>query len=113
MGDTKASRDPRVQATSAIWGIAVGMLGVCIPLVGITDSGVILPLLVILGASASTVSVWRTRSQLQAPREQQLVKTVAQLEERVRNLETICSDLEFDMKQPALRAEAGNIQRSA
>ena len=54
----KSKKNPKVQATSVIWGCAVGMLGVCIPLVAITESGIILPLLVILGAGGGTAGVW-------------------------------------------------------
>lgn len=81
-------RNPKVRATSAIWGCAIGMLGVCVPLVAITNSGIILPLLVILGAGGGTVAVWLASDQRQSEA-LHLVKTVKALEERVVNLETI------------------------
>ena len=85
-------KNPKVRATSAIWGCAVGMLGVCIPLVAITESGVILPLLVILGTCGGTAAVWFEPDKRQ-PEEAHLAQTVKALEERVINLETIYTSL--------------------
>jgi hypothetical protein len=48
----------KLAATAIIWGFATGMLGICIPLVSMTESGVILPLAVIIGASFTTTVVW-------------------------------------------------------
>ena len=53
----------KIGTTAIIWGFATGMLAICIPLVSITESGTILPLAVILGATASTVVVWLSSSQ--------------------------------------------------
>jgi hypothetical protein len=38
----------KIGATAIIWGLATGMLAICIPLVSMTKSGVILPMAVIL-----------------------------------------------------------------
>lgn len=54
----------KLAATAIIWGFATGMLGICIPLVSMTDSGVILPLTVIIGASLTTVVVWLSLSRV-------------------------------------------------
>ncbi len=54
-------KDPRSKATASIWGIAVGMMGICIPLVAITDAGgkgLILPTFVLAAAAVSTVVIW-------------------------------------------------------
>ena len=88
MGQKYSQKNPKVQATSAIWGCAVGMLGVCIPLVAITDSGIILPLFVILSAGGGTAAVWFSPDKSQ-PFEYHLKA----LEERVMNLETIYTSL--------------------
>lgn len=86
-------KDARVQTTSAIWGISVGMLAVCIPLVALTESGLLLPILVLIAAAGSTATVWlspQSRPQLKG-------QTLEQLEERIRSLETICSDLDLPL----------------
>lgn len=92
MNGKSTETDPRVRATSAIWGCAIGMFGICIPLVAITKSGVLLPLIVMLGASGGTVAVW-----VALPKREQeeihLVQTVKALEERVMSLETIYTSL--------------------
>lgn len=92
MSQQSPEKNPKVQATSAIWGCAIGMLGVCIPLVAITESGIILPLLVILGAGGGTAAVWLAPNQNQ-PKKAYLTQTMKALEERVTNLETIYTSL--------------------
>lgn len=48
----------KIGSTAIIWSFSTGMLAICIPLVSMTESGVILPLTVVLGATISTVVVW-------------------------------------------------------
>lgn len=95
MNHSSNERDPRVRATAAIWGCAIGMFGICIPLVAITNSGVILPLLVILGAGGGTIAVWFAPDRRQ-PEVTRLVQTMQALEERIINLETIYTSLPED-----------------
>ena len=92
MSQKSTDKNPKVRATSVIWGCAIGMLGVCIPLVAITESGVILPLLVILGAGGGTAAVWFSPDRRQLE-EAHLTQTMKALEERVMNLETIYTSL--------------------
>ena len=99
-------RDPRVRATAAIWGISIGMFGICIPLVAITNTGLLLPVLVLLGASVSTSAIWLATRPPQSENKQQLNQTVARLEERVRNLEAICSSADWNLQQPILLNKA-------
>lgn len=92
----KPESDIRVAATSKIWTIATGMLALCIPLVAITKSGAILPLAVISGAAVGTVAVWRgSDNQSRSPL---LTKSINKLEQRVANLEIICSNQELDLQ---------------
>ncbi len=44
MNHNSTESNSKVRATAAIWGCATSMLGLCIPLVAISKSGVILPL---------------------------------------------------------------------
>ena len=94
----KAKKDIRVKATASIWALSTGMLGICIPLVALTNSGVMLPIAVLSGATVATVAVWFSS-------EQQMGNTsisgssMKQLEERIANLETIVSSEEWDLKQ--------------
>ena len=53
-----ASNGAKVGATAIIWSLATGIMALCIPLVKISQSGVILPLAVIVGVSISTVAIW-------------------------------------------------------
>lgn len=101
MSHKSTETNPKVRATAAIWGCAIGMLGVCIPLVAITNSGITLPLLVILSAGGGTVAVWLAPNQRQKE-ETRLLQTVKALEERVVNLETIYISLPENSKLPML-----------
>lgn len=101
MNHRSIESNPKVRATAAIWGCAIGMLGVCIPLVAITNSGIVLPLLVILSAGGGTVAVWLAPERRQKE-EMRLLQTVKALEERVVNLETIYISLPEVAKFPML-----------
>ncbi len=93
--------NPKVQATAVIWGRAIAMLAICIPLVAITNSGIVLPLLVILSAGGGTAAVWfapNRRSQA----EFRLSQTVKALEERIINLETIYTSLPEAATPPSM-----------
>lgn len=94
MTSKSIEKNPKVRTTSIIWAMATGMLGICVPLVAITNSGLTLPLAVILGASGSTAIVWLVPD----PRDRQatrLHQSIKGLEERVANLETICCSPDF------------------
>jgi hypothetical protein len=99
-----APENTRVKVTSSIWGCAVGMLGICIPLTAIAESGPILPLAVIGGATLGTAAVWageivglvlnsrRFGGSTGTDDKQQvdaLSGRIQELEERLTNVETI------------------------
>ena len=48
----------KIGSTAIIWSLATGMMAICIPLVKITDTGIILPLAVVVGVSLSTIAIW-------------------------------------------------------
>lgn len=106
MNHQSTERDPRVRATAAIWGCAIGMFGICIPLVAITKSGILLPLLVMLGAGGGTAAVWLAPDKRQQA-EISLAQTVKALEERVMNLETIYTSLPETSKPLSLPRNDG------
>ena len=56
---SKNSQDIRLAATQKIWSLAIGMFAICIPLSNATNSGAILPITVVVGATLGTASVWR------------------------------------------------------
>ena len=87
--------DPRTQSTSIIWGCAVGMFALCIPLIRLTQSAAMIPFAIALGAGAGTAAVWRPdrRIQNRSEHEQQSLRS---LEERIANLETIASHGKLD-----------------
>ncbi len=96
--------DIRVSATSRIWGIATAMLALCIPLAAVTNSGAILPLAVILGSAIGTVAVWRS-SNNQLRNSSLSTNSVKELEQRVANLEIICSSQELDLQKKLKQLE--------
>lgn len=78
----------KLAATAIIWGFATGMLGICIPLVSMTDSGVILPLAVIIGASFTTTVVWLSFNRV-SRNTVELSNNIESLKEQEATLETI------------------------
>ncbi len=100
----EAEQKARVKATGSIWAMATAMLGICIPLVAITESGVILPLAVILGASISTTTVWNKFGK-HRDRHLQATQQTQRLEQRLQTLEAILtSDERFEPQlTPATR----------
>ncbi len=95
MKNNTKKNDAKVKSTSIIWSFATGMLAICIPLVNISHSGIILPLAVIVGASTSTVAIWRSSNKKAV----ELSNNFQQIEQRIRDLETICSTENLDVKQ--------------
>ncbi|NER78254.1 MAG: hypothetical protein F6K42_01500 [Leptolyngbya sp. SIO1D8] len=87
-----------ISTTAVIWGCAVGMFALCIPLTAIANSGPILPILVVLGAVGGTVTVWSSPDKRR--REDRL--TIQALEDRIMNLETIYTSLPEFEKSPQL-----------
>ena len=102
----------QVRTTAIIWGLGTAMLGICVPLTTITQSGIILPLAVILGASVSTVAVWRStrRSDLKTIAESQA--RLLAIETRIVDLETICSSQEFEREQKFQQLESEQVELS-
>lgn len=82
------NQDIRVAATSKIWGLATGMLAICIPLSAVTNSGSVLPIAVISGAAVSTTVIWKSEDK-KSQASPLLPSNLNQLEQRVANLETI------------------------
>lgn len=91
----RKNSDPRTQSISIIWGCAVGMFALCIPLIRLTQSAAMVPFAIALGAGAGTAAVWRPdrRIQNRSEHEQQSLRS---LEERIANLETIASHGKLD-----------------
>ena len=100
----KSEKGNRVAATLIIWAFATGMLAICIPLVENTGSGTILPLAVILGATISTVGVWRSSdNQSRSPL---LANSIKELQQRMSNLEIIYSSQELDLQSRIKQLES-------
>ena len=48
----------KIGSTAIIWTLATGMMAISSPLVKMTDSGIILPVVVVIGVSLSTIAIW-------------------------------------------------------
>lgn len=53
----------KIATTIVIWVAAAGMLGICIPLVSITQSGAVIPVAIVVGVTISTVAIWWSGNQ--------------------------------------------------
>ena len=94
MNDISEKNGFKVGTTAIIWAFATGMIAICIPLVAMTKSGIILPLTVILGATTSTVVIWRNDNQKAI----ESSRNLQHIEQRIQDLETICSRENFDAR---------------
>lgn len=100
----KNTKDIRAAATSRIWLCATAMLAICIPLVAVIHSGgVIIPLVVIAGAAISTVGVWGGFNNRAINSSS---KSIQEMEQRIANLETICSSQELELHSKLKRLES-------
>ena len=84
MRRNNAGYGAKIGATAIIWSLATGIMAICIPLVRISESGVILPLIVMVGVSISTVAVW-----LSGDRAAKSGEELQKIERRIKDLETI------------------------
>ncbi|MFM2312579.1 MAG: hypothetical protein RLZZ04_1855 [Cyanobacteriota bacterium] len=48
----------KIGSTAIIWSLATGMMAISIPIVKMTETGIILPLAVVIGVSLSTIAIW-------------------------------------------------------
>ena len=48
----------KIGSTAIIWSLATGMMAISIPIVKMTETGVILPIAVVVGVSVSTIAIW-------------------------------------------------------
>lgn len=92
MENSREKNGMKVGTTAIIWGFATGMIAICIPIISMTHSDIFLPLTIILGATISTVVVWRNCKEKVI----QLSDNFQQMEQRVKDLETICSREDFE-----------------
>lgn len=102
---SKKLRKVQLTTTLGVWIIATGMLALCIPLVTITKSGIILPLTVILGVSVVTITIWQS-SNIQTINSITLSNSMKELEQRVTNLEVICSNEELSFQNKLKQIES-------
>ena len=107
--ESEKNRDVRVTATSRIWGIAAGMLAICIPLSAVTRSGPILPIAVITGAAVGTRTVWQS-SDKKSRYDSLSPHRLEQLEQRIANLETIAAAGDLDLEQRIKQIESSKRQ---
>jgi hypothetical protein len=98
MGQEPENRDAwRTQATQKVWGSAIGMMGLCIPLTAILSfaggSVMMLPLTVIVGAAFGTAAIWnpfrRPDTTTSSKQLEEQTQQIQELNERIASLEQI------------------------
>ena len=81
--------DPRVRATSRIWGMMIPILALSIPICAISHLGVILPFIAVIAAGLGTGCVWIVGGKGGSKENKRLHDRIKELEERLANVETI------------------------
>ena len=102
----------KIRTTAIIWGFSTAMLGICVPLTAIAQSGVILPLAVIFIAGGSTVSVWRSDRKSDSHKITASPDRLSAIEARIIDLETICSSQEFERERKFKQLESEQVDLS-
>lgn len=91
----KKNKDPRVELITNIWGMVVGIAGISIPITAfVGGDGMILPILAILGATLTSSIVWFTKGNA-PPVDTTLQDSIAQMEQRMAQLEIETRDIEL------------------
>jgi len=103
-------RDPRPTALGNIWGSAVAMLALCIPLGAIFRSS-ILPILIIAGAALVSLYIWQSGSaerEADTSEADALRSKIKELEDRLANVEVI-NRFEDRLAEKRLQQETGQV----
>jgi hypothetical protein len=85
---TNLKPDIRLQTTIWIWGLSIPLLCACVPIVAITDTGITLPVLVLIAVAVGTSSVWYLANHQPNSKEPTELK---QITDRIEILEAIAS----------------------
>lgn len=90
--ERSSETDIRLKLIRTIWTCATGMMGISIPLVGISQNTII-PFTVIVGATVSTAAIWLGKGgsseQSQSSSAKITQEQLNELEERLANIEAI------------------------
>jgi hypothetical protein len=81
--------DPRVRATSRIWGMMIPILALSIPICAISHLGVTFPFIALMAAGAGTACVWIVGGKGGSKENKRVHDRIKELEERLANVETI------------------------
>ncbi|MBD2028235.1 hypothetical protein [Leptolyngbya sp. FACHB-711] len=86
---TQTSSPPKanscLRATIWIWGFSALSMFACIPILALTQEGVLLPLSIVFAAASSTVTIWMRAHHNESLHQNQL----QQLQQRLEVLESI------------------------
>jgi hypothetical protein len=56
--ENRSNRGYKVGTTAIIWAFTTAIMALCIPLVSVDRYGIILPIIVIVGANITTIAIW-------------------------------------------------------
>ncbi len=102
--EAQPAQDPRTKVISDIWLYATGMLAIALALGSSMRYSFLAPIAILSGATVGTVVVWKSRpGEERSPLSPQ---ALAQVEERLANLEAIASSGELDLAQRIERLES-------
>lgn len=85
------TKDIRYRTTIWIWSLSIPLLCACVPIIAISDIGIILPLCVLSTVVLATASVWYFAGKPIKSSEE-----IEQLKERIQNLEYIATHDQLD-----------------
>lgn len=87
-------KDFRVIATICIWVSSIFLLLACVPILALTENGILLPLTLLIAVATGTVAIWCFGK----PKSSENDKNLQALQSRIENLEAIAGIMDFDKK---------------
>lgn len=100
------AKDPRTKVIGDMWFCATGMLAIALALGSSMRYSFIAPIAILSGATVGTVVVWKSRPEEERSPTALPPQALAQLEERLANLEAIATRGELDLAERIERLEA-------
>lgn len=91
---SEQQKDIRVVAMRWVWVPSIFLVLACVPILALTENGILLPLTVPIAAATGTAFIWYFGQPKPAENE----KKLEALQSRIENLETIAEIMDFHKK---------------
>jgi hypothetical protein len=92
-----AQHEPRVMMTTRLWAFAVALMALSVPMIGIERDMAVLPIMIMIGTTISTVVVWRSGSK-RSDEMAMLAHSIRELQQQLARQQITSSDDDLKRK---------------